>query len=570
MSFEKGNVVKYNDRFAVITNINPKSITIKLINTATNPLYNRKGEIVEKKRVKKGQLTFVAKDEYTESENRETETGVLETKEEEEPFTVSTKETIESKEEEPVLEPTSQFSPLKQNDFDNIKKGLAKAIIEEIRKMPKTASNKDKLRELRDLFNEASKIYDFLQLPQIIKLVTDELPELKSDAEGMMETSSMDSESSMESDISSMSSVSSMPVQRQPKMPVQEQSSMPVQATYTPARATTVSSDVVYGDEDPKQVGKYLRPDGTPCLYQNLFSSIFQGYSIDAFREHIKDKHPELVRKMKPDPKQKPTFYRNSVVGFLKSVGAKILGMYRAVPQTKVGTENYVDEIFQEQEDLFELMYFVILKPHLSKKMVQPDILQQDVAATSPGLAATGGSGPSGPSGPYRVGAIIDVEKLGINLGMLKSVLEGRPQQMMPSGQPSEPSDASSSSFAPSTAPSDAGKDMGKDASDQGSLEPSGDNKVPDLRPPVQPSRGDAQPAQPNPKQMKVKKENKTTFVPSRKRVLESARRLTIKRQPRVALKRLGTPSHHPYQLNYYAPHVVEQVPSDGVYKAFE
>lgn len=554
MSFELGNVVKYEGKIAQVIKVNRHSVRIEIIeNENSEPFFTVNGKKVKKITVRTRQFKFIEKldDSYRE------------------PFTVSsTQETIESKEDD--TRPTTpspkkkkdKYSPLKQSELNMIKQQVARVIVERINEEIPTADNQVKLMAVKAMFQQLSREYDFLQLPQIIKLVTDLMPELRKVAAESIEESGVDF-----TEAESMS----MAVEKDKKTK-QDRPTMMQSATPPPTPASkSGSSDMAYSDEDPKQVGKYLRPDGTPCLYQSLFQSIFGGYSIDAFREHIKDKHGELVRQLKPDPKQKATFYRNSVTGFLKSTGPRFLGMYRAVPQTKMGTQDYINEIFQENEDLFELMNFLVIKPHLSKKMVQTDILKQDVAATSPGYG--NGTAASGPSGGYRIGAIIDVEKLGINLGMLKSVLEGKPQQMM--NLPSVQKDATGAARR-LVDPEDVGKDTGTDT---GSLEPSGDtgdtgdtgdNRPADTRAPVQPSRGDSQPATVTPSVMKAKKKKKTAFVPSRKRVLESARRLTIKRQPRTSLKRLSTPIHHAYQVNYYAPQVVEQVPNEGVYKSFE
>jgi hypothetical protein len=97
-------------------------------------------------------------------------------------------------------------------------------------------------------------------------------------------------------------------------------------------------------------------------------------------------------------------------------------------------------------------------------------------------------------------------------------------------------------------------------------------NRIPKPNKPVVNPRGDSRPGQPplEPDQQKLKKGQLKSFTPSRRKVIEQARKIQLKRKTTQSLGRIPMPRHHPYQVNYYAPYVREQIPEGGVYKAIE
>ena len=182
-----------------------------------------------------------------------------------------------------------------------------------------------------------------------------------------------------------------------------------------------------------QQTGEYTQPSGSPVQYKKEYQNVFGGYSVDAFRQHLAQSHPELARQTSPPEgrREKATQILAAVNGIIRGFGF-LLGLKRVKAKTKKGEPDYYAKIFEEREELRELVYAKIMLPMLKQGAVPgaatsgpqaPSILQQDqLAQQAPGMPSSSAAQP----GPFRIGAIIDIEKLNISTEALRNVLMGR------------------------------------------------------------------------------------------------------------------------------------------------
>ena len=161
--------------------------------------------------------------------------------------------------------------------------------------------------------------------------------------------------------------------------------------------------------------------DYSKSKYKKLYDEIFANYSLTKFREHINQNHPELKRLNPGDGKKMKII---SLMGesnaILRGMGY-VLGLKRT--KAKSTKKSKYEDAFNEREDLRELVIAKILMPMLkSMKMGEKDILQKDIQAVEEEPKQ---KEETKPINQFRVGAVIDVEKLGINVDLLKQVLTG-------------------------------------------------------------------------------------------------------------------------------------------------
>ena len=415
------------------------------------------------------------------------------------------------------------------------------------------------------------------------------------------------------------------------------------QAVATPAMATV-------------QQGEYKQPDGKPVKYKEEYKKVFQGYSVQAFRQHIAQTHPELKRQSLPPKgqREKATQVLAQVNGIIRGFGF-LIGLKRVKARTKKGEPDYYEKIFEEREELREMVYAKILLPHLKMKpqapagIPEPSLLEQDIQATAqqppsePSIMPPASQEVS-PSQPFRIGAIIDIEKLNISTEALRDVLMGRirdtpaqadagkePERQQPKPQEGEqgglmpdlpPAQQDATGAARRLAPEDPLpippavqqaidenadaefkqriKEMpktpeaidaeieGLKARIQAQLEASGGRNTPAVmrmernlnalrevqewiatlpmtgQPDVKPAPPAPTPAKPaNPHDAtkdKLKKPTRQPFVPSRRRVLEKARNLVLRRPSRAGLATLDEVRRYPENTNSFAPDPVETV----------
>ena len=163
------------------------------------------------------------------------------------------------------------------------------------------------------------------------------------------------------------------------------------------------------------------KDDYSKSKYKKLYDEIFADYSLKKFREHINEKHPELKRLNPGDGKKMKII---SLMGesnaILRGMGY-VLGLKRT--KAKSTKKSKYEDAFNEREDLRELVIAKIMMPMLkSMKMGEKDILQKDIEAVEEKPKE---KEETKPINQFRVGAVIDVEKLGINVDLLRQVLTG-------------------------------------------------------------------------------------------------------------------------------------------------
>jgi len=163
------------------------------------------------------------------------------------------------------------------------------------------------------------------------------------------------------------------------------------------------------------------KDDYSKSKYKKLYDEIFADYSLKKFREHINEKHPELKRLNPGDGKKMKII---SLMGesnaILRGMGY-VLGLKRT--KAKSTKKSKYEDAFNEREDLRELVIAKIMMPMLkSMKMDEKDILQKDIEAVEEKPKE---KEETKPINQFRVGAVIDVEKLGINVDLLRQVLTG-------------------------------------------------------------------------------------------------------------------------------------------------
>ena len=163
------------------------------------------------------------------------------------------------------------------------------------------------------------------------------------------------------------------------------------------------------------------KDDYSKSKYKKLYDEIFADYSLKKFREHINQNHPELKRLNPGDGKKMKII---SLMGesnaILRGMGY-VLGLKRT--KAKSTKKSKYEDAFNEREDLRELVIAKIMMPMLkSMKMGEKDILQKDIQAVEEEPKQ---KEETKPINQFRVGAVIDVEKLGINVDLLRQVLTG-------------------------------------------------------------------------------------------------------------------------------------------------
>lgn len=161
------------------------------------------------------------------------------------------------------------------------------------------------------------------------------------------------------------------------------------------------------------------KDDYSKSKYKKLYDEIFANYSLTKFREHINQNHPELKRLNPGDGKKMKII---SLMGesnaILRGMGY-VLGLKRT--KAKSTKKSKYEDAFNEREDLRELVIAKIMMPMLrSMKMGEKDILQKDIQAVEEEPKQ---KEETKPINQFRVGAVIDVEKLGINVDLLRQVL---------------------------------------------------------------------------------------------------------------------------------------------------
>lgn len=397
------------------------------------------------------------------------------------------------------------------------------------------------------------------------------------------------------------------------------------------------------------QQGEYKQPDGKPVKYKEEYKKVFQGYSVEAFRQHVAQTHPELKRQTLPPKgqREKATQVLAQVNGIIRGFGF-LIGLKRVKARTKKGEPDYYEKIFEEREELREMVYAKILLPHLKMKpqapagIPEPSLLEQDIQATAqqppsePSIMPPSSQVVS-PSQPFRIGAIIDIEKLNISTEALRDVLMGRtrapaqpdagkePERQQPKPQEGEQGGLEPGDRRLSEGSSVAGEVQqippevqqiidenadietqvrlmsiertpgainqeieGMEARLQAQREIHGGRETPAVKKlesnlralrafsdwvGTLPMTGqpDVKPAPPVPTPAKpavphdatkdtLKKPNLRPYVPSRRRVLEKARNLVLRRPSRGGLATIDEIRRHPENTNSFAPDPVETV----------
>jgi len=258
------------------------------------------------------------------------------------------------------------------------------------------------------------------------------------------------------------------------KLPQSKQNELREMINLKPVKTISPVEQAVATPGAVVQQGEYKTPEGQPVKYKEEYKNVFQGYSVQAFRQHLTQNHPELKRQTLPPPgqREKATQVLAQVNGIIRGFGF-LLGLTRVKAKTKKGESNYYEKIFEEREELREMVYAKIMLPMLMMKqqapagIPEPSLLEQDIQATAqqppsePSIMPQVPQGGS-PQGPFRIGAIIDIEKLNISTEALRDVLLAR------TGAPAQP---------------DAGKEPEQpkpQEGEQGGLEPGDRRLAPD------------------------------------------------------------------------------------------
>jgi hypothetical protein len=163
--------------------------------------------------------------------------------------------------------------------------------------------------------------------------------------------------------------------------------------------------------------------------YKAQYKEVFKEYPLGLFRKHLKDNHTDLAREPVPDKKnekiQKIVAESNAII---RAFGY-LIGFKRM--KAKSNKNSDYGKAWEEREDLRELLFGRIMmpmmesiKPSLKREVSEKqDLLKQDIKAVEQPMeqVAQGQA-----SNNFRIGAVIDVEKLGINTELLRQVLTGQ------------------------------------------------------------------------------------------------------------------------------------------------
>jgi hypothetical protein len=172
--------------------------------------------------------------------------------------------------------------------------------------------------------------------------------------------------------------------------------------------------------------------DYSKSKYKKLYEEIFANYSLTKFREHLNLKHPTLKRLNPEDGKKlKVISLMGESNAILRGMGY-VLGLKRTKAKSTKKTK--YEDAFNEREDLRELVIAKIMMPMLvGIKEGDKSILQQDLEHFEE-KPQEKEKEETKPINNFRVGAVIDIEKLGISVDLLRKVLTGE----MTSGKESE------------------------------------------------------------------------------------------------------------------------------------
>lgn len=172
--------------------------------------------------------------------------------------------------------------------------------------------------------------------------------------------------------------------------------------------------------------------------YKAQYKEVFKEYPLGLFRKHLKDKHPDLAREPVPDKKnekiQKIVAESNAII---RAFGY-LIGFKRM--KAKSNKNSDYGKAWEEREDLRELLFGRIMmpmmesiKPSLKREVSEKqDLLKQDIKAVEQPMEQVA---QAPVSNNFRIGAVIDVEKLGINTELLRRVLTGQTTSMPQQGK---------------------------------------------------------------------------------------------------------------------------------------